>query len=113
VPKLLLLFLILSLIGVSWLGLRQYQLQQQVLGLATVQDQHNLKLRQQISYWEQVASVSPTYRDAYIQLAISYWQLAATGEAKQNLQRALELDPNWVVPPQLEPLLRLLPQELL
>lgn len=107
-PKLLLLFLILSLVGVGWLGLRQYQLHQQVLGLATIQDQQNRILRQQITYWEQVASASPTYRDAYIQLAINYWKLAATPEAKQNLQRVLEFDPNWVVPPQLEPLLRLL-----
>ena len=108
-PKLLLLFLIISLVGVGWLGLRQYQFHQQVLGLAIIQDQQNQILRQQVTYWEQVASASPTYRDAYIQLAISYWQLAATNEAKQNLQLVLELDPNWVVPPQLEPLLRLLP----
>ncbi len=108
-PKFLLLALVMLLAGVSWLGSREYQRRQVVLGLATVNNQRSEKLYRQISFWEQVASTSPTYRDAYIQLAIDYWQLAATNEAKQNLQRGLELDPNWVVPPQLESLLPLLP----
>lgn len=97
--------LILSLAGVGWLGLRQYQLHQQVLGLAIVQDQQNRILHQQITYWEQVASASPTYREAYIQLAALNNQLGNTDAAKGWLKKVLEIDPNWVVPTPLSSLL--------
>ncbi len=62
-------------------------------------------LRRELKYWENIVVESPTYRDGYVQLAIGYMQLGAIPAAKENLQRALELDPNWVIPPQLEQLL--------
>ncbi len=107
-PRFLLVVIILLLVSLAWTGTKQYQHNSQVLGTKIEQEIEIEKIKDSLVYWQEVASASPTYRDTYIQLAISYWQLAATGEAKQNLQRALELDPNWVVPPQLEALLLLL-----
>lgn len=101
--------LVVFLSATGWMGIREYQSRQRILGAATQKQKQVRQLKQEIESWQKIASASPTYRDAYIQLAIGYWQLAATNEARQNLQRVLELDPNWVVPPQLESLLRLLP----
>lgn len=108
-PKVLPLVLIIFLLAIAATGLKEYRQRQYILGLAIERDTQAQKLKQQISHWEQVASGSPTYRDAYIQLALLNYQLDSAQEAKLYLKRALELDPNWVVPPQLEPLLRSLP----
>ena len=109
VPKVLLLVLIVFLLVITASGLKEYHQRQYVLGLAVARDTQVQKLKQQIFHWEQIASASPTYRDAYIQLAILNYQLDSTQEATLYLQRVLKLDPNWVAPPQLEGLLHLLP----
>ena len=70
-----------------------------------IKKQKEQVLLENIGYWEAVVTASPTYRDAYVQMAIGYMQLGAMPQAQQNLQRALELDPNWVVPQQLQELL--------
>lgn len=77
-----------------------------ILGIQIQRDEDIKRLSQLRDYWEKIASDSPTFRDAYVQLAISNWQLGATEEAKLNVERALEIDPNWVVPDQLQPLLQ-------
>lgn len=61
--------------------------------------------RKDLQKWEELKKVSPTYRDAYVQLAFGYQQLGLTSQAQENLRRVLELDPGWPVPPQLAPLL--------
>ncbi len=61
--------------------------------------------RKDLQKWEELKKVSPTYRDAYVQLAIGYQQLGLTSQAQENLTRVLELDPGWLVPPLLAPLL--------
>ena len=61
--------------------------------------------RNDLQRWEELKKVSPTYRDAYVQLAIGYQQLGLTSQAQENLTRVLELDPGWPVPPLLAPLL--------
>jgi tetratricopeptide (TPR) repeat protein len=55
--------------------------------------------------WEKLKKISPTYRDAYVKLALGYMQLGLILQARQNLQQALSLDPNLQVPGALAPLL--------
>lgn len=71
-----------------------------------VSKQKNIEaFRKSLEKWEQLTKVSPTYRDAYVQLALGYQQLGLTSQAQENLRRVLELDPGWPVPPLLAPLL--------
>lgn len=70
-----------------------------------IQQQKQNDVNEEIKYWEKIIEESPTYRDAYVQLAIGYWQLGALPQARENLQRAQQLDPYWVPPPALLPLL--------
>lgn len=108
-PKVLLMVLVIFLLVITATGLKEYRQGQYILGLAVERDAQTQKLKRQISRWEQIASASPTYRDAYIQLAVISDQLNSFVEARFYLEKVLELDPNWVAPPQLEGLLRLLP----
>ncbi|MDO8488362.1 MAG: tetratricopeptide repeat protein [bacterium] len=95
-------FLLLAIVG---LGLYHLHQQQSVLGLATQRAQHQLDALNQIGYWEQVASASPTYRDAYVQLALLNAQLDNPELARVYFQKAIQLDPNWIIPSPLLPLL--------
>ncbi len=70
-----------------------------------IKKQKERVLLENIGYWEKIVGESPTYRDGYGQLAIGYWQLGAMPQARENLQRAQLLDPYWVPPPELLPLL--------
>lgn len=104
-PKLLLTVVALLLASVGWVGLKQYQSNRQVLGARIVKEIEIEKNKELLAYWQQIASDSPTYQEAWIQLSVLSYQLSSSQEAKLYLEKALELDPNWVVPPQLEPLL--------
>ena len=77
-----------------------------VLGTKIAREEEIKRLSKLRDYWEGVASSSPTFRDGWVQLSVISSQLASTQEAKLYLQRALEIDPNWVVPDQLQPLLQ-------
>lgn len=68
--------------------------------LVKKQNRERDELRQQLLKWEKIASGSPTYRDAYVQLTIGYQQLGETEKAKVFLQKIFETDPNWQVPAQ-------------
>lgn len=48
-----------------------------------------------IKYWEQIISEKPDYRDGYLQLALLHYKLYENEKAKEYLQKALELDPNF------------------
>jgi tetratricopeptide (TPR) repeat protein len=52
-------------------------------------------IRQLIAYWEEIISEKPNYRDGYLQLAILNYKLFENEKAKEYLERALELDPNF------------------
>lgn len=55
--------------------------------------------------WEQIINDKPNYRDGYLQLAYLYYKLSEDGKAKQALQKALELDPNFEPAQELERIL--------
>lgn len=62
-------------------------------------------ISQEIKKWEKILEDFPGYRDAYLQLAKLYYQLYEEDKAKENLARALELDPNFPLTKELEKIL--------
>ena len=52
-------------------------------------------IRKLISSWEKVLEKYPNYRDGYLQLAYLYYKTHQNEKAKENLAKALELDPNF------------------
>ncbi len=55
------------------------------------------RIRNEIIFWEKVVSERPGYRDGYLQLAILNYQLYENDKAKEYLNKALEIDPNFEV----------------
>lgn len=53
------------------------------------------KIRQEITSWEKISRDFPGYRDAYLHLAKLYYQILEKEKARQSLQKARELDPNF------------------
>ena len=70
-----------------------------------IKKQQRELLENKLTYWENIVVESPTYRDAYVQKAIINMQLGVKPKAQEFLRLALELDPGWVVPLQLQELL--------
>ena len=52
-------------------------------------------IKKLISYWEEILEKYPNYRDGYLQLAYLYYKIYQDEKAKENLTKALELDPNF------------------
>ncbi len=63
------------------------------------------KVLREVSFWENETKVRPGYRDGYMQLAILNFQLKNFTEARQELDKALFLDPNFEKGRELERLL--------
>ncbi len=79
--------------------------ERRVLGVAIAGEKEKMKLNELKTYWEKVASDSPTFRDAWAQLSVISYRQANDEEAKKYLDKALEVDPNWQVPALLSALL--------
>lgn len=62
-------------------------------------------IRRLIEYWEKIVAEKPDYRDGYLQLAILHYKLYENEKAKEYLQKALELDPNFQPARELEKIL--------
>jgi len=65
-----------------------------------LQKKNNLELSHtrimgELSFWKKTASIYPNYRDAYFNIALLDYQVGNISEAKSNLQKALEIDPNF------------------
>lgn len=74
-----------------------------------VRDELSLKrseLTVQVQAWEETKQKFPGYRDAYFTLAVLYYQLGEREKARENLDRALEIDPNFEKGRELERLLK-------
>jgi tetratricopeptide (TPR) repeat protein len=52
-------------------------------------------IKKLISGWEEVLEKYPNYRDGYLQLAYLYYKIYQDEKVKENLTKALELDPNF------------------
>lgn len=64
------------------------------------------EIRKMIADWEKFVSENPTYRDGYLRLALYYSKLGQTEKARENLNHALELDPNYEPAKELEEIIR-------
>ncbi len=53
------------------------------------------RIKEEIVYWQKIVAERPSYRDAYLQLAILNYQIYENQKAKDYLNKALELDPNF------------------
>lgn len=63
-------------------------------------------IRRMIASWEKIISAKPNYRDGYLQLAVLYYQVFENEKAKENLEKALELDPNFKPAKEMEKILK-------
>lgn len=87
---------------------------QQVLGLTSkfeelylkYQEENPQELQKLISNWEKITSETPTYRDGYLYLSLYYFKLGNRQKAQENLQKALELDPNFEPAKELEEIIK-------
>jgi len=53
------------------------------------------KIRQEISFWEEIIKEKPDYRDAYFQLAVLNYKIGNHQQAKKWLKEVFNLDPNF------------------
>jgi len=63
-------------------------------------------IKKLISGWEEILEKYPNYRDGYLQLAYLYYKIYQDEKAKENLAKALELDPNFKPTEEMKKLLR-------
>ena len=63
------------------------------------------KIREEISFWEKVVAQKPDFRDAYLQLALLNYQIYNLDKAKEYLQEAKKIDPNFKATKELEKIL--------
>lgn len=56
---------------------------------------------EQITFWQTQVSKYPDYRDGYLKLAEAYKKSGDVEAARQQVQLALRVDPNLVLPLQL------------
>ncbi len=63
------------------------------------------KVLREVSFWENEIRVRPNYRDGYMKLALLNFQLKDFNESRENLNKALVLDPNFEKGKELERLL--------
>ncbi len=52
-------------------------------------------IKRLIAAWEKVIKEKPDYRDGYLQLAYLHYKLYEDEKAKEYLEKAIELDPNY------------------
>jgi len=66
------------------------------------QENNPQELVKLISYWESVVTKTPTYLDGWIYLGYYQYQLGKTEEAKESVNQALLIDPNFESAKELE-----------
>jgi len=58
-------------------------------------EQNPQAIEKEIAKWQEFVLKNPTYRDGYLRLALYYQRLKYLEEARVNLAKALDLDPNF------------------
>lgn len=58
-----------------------------------------------ISLWKKIIEEKPNYRDGYLQLVYLHYKIYENEKAKEYLQKAIELDPNYSITKEMEKLL--------
>ena len=67
--------------------------------------QKRTEVLNQIAFWQSEIKTRPNYRDAYMSLALLNFQLRDLDKTRKNLDKALNLDPNFEKGRELEKLL--------
>lgn len=86
----------------------------QVLGTSTeidnlwqkYQESNPQELKKLINYWESVVAKTPTYLNGWVYLAYYQYKLGKTEEAKESVNQALLVDPNFESAKELEKTIR-------
>lgn len=52
-------------------------------------------IQKEIKEWEEVVRETPTYRDGHLKLATLYWKINEDQKAKEAINKAKEIDPNY------------------
>jgi len=63
-------------------------------------------IKRLISAWEKIVQEKPNYRDGYLQLAILNYKIYENEKAKEYLNKALEIDPNFEPALELQKIIR-------
>lgn len=56
----------------------------------------NKVLNSQVKYWQDLVSKDKGYRDGYFMLSVLEYQLKDLSKAKEYLEKAIEIDPNFM-----------------
>ncbi len=54
-----------------------------------------VKVVKELAYWQKEVGDKPNYRDGYFSLALIYYQLKDFENSSENLDRAMNIDPNF------------------
>ncbi len=54
-----------------------------------------IKVLNELAYWQNEIKIKPDYRDGYFRLAILNYQLKDFDKANENLEKTMNLDPNF------------------
>ncbi len=57
-------------------------------------------------FWQNQVKEKPNYRDAYFSLALVYYQIKDFKSSSENLEKAMDLDPNFEKGKELEEILK-------
>lgn len=68
--------------------------------------QEKKRIEAEIVKWEKTLEEYPGYRDVHLRLAVLNWEINNKSKAKEHLQKAKELDPNFEMTKELEEILR-------
>jgi tetratricopeptide (TPR) repeat protein len=49
----------------------------------------------ELSYWQEIVKLHPDYRDGYFKLALIQYRLGKTKQSRENVEKAMEIDPNF------------------
>lgn len=80
--------IILATVMVSLSLYSNYQVKQQLSG-------ERSRIQKELDFWEKQTAEKPSFRDAYFSLAILYYQLKDFKKSSENLEKAMEIDPNF------------------
>ena len=83
-----LLFILLSSLAVGFDLYKSLTLERRLIGETS-------ELQRKLNFWESEISKHPNFRDAYFNLALIKYQLKDFNSSKNNLEKALEIDPNF------------------
>ena len=80
--------ILIAIFIVSYDSYRNYSLQEKVIN-------EREEVVKNLNFWNKEVISKPNYRDGYFSLALIYFQLGDLYNSKENLDKALIIDPNF------------------